>query len=130
MTAYPNFYQVEDTATRTYEVQGKKATSYEYNVALGLEQLGYEYTFQVNIFGGRMELGGIVLDFLVDTPPLLTPLWVNEEYFHSGADMEKDLLQQAQVEAEMGDQLNPAIVLWGWQTETPENALMWLRIYL
>ena len=129
-SAYPNFYEPEQLAAQTYTVQGKSASLNEYNVALGLEALGYEYTFQVNLFGGRMELGGVVLDFLVDTVPLPTPLWVHGEYWHTGEAREKDLLQQAMVEDEMGHQLMPAIELWSWQTMTPETALMWLRIYL
>lgn len=127
---YPNFYTPEDVTERAYEVQGKKATMNEYNVSLALDALGYEYYFQVNLFGGRMELGGIVLDFLVLTNPLPTPLWVHGDYWHTGEAREKDLLQQSQIEAEYGDRLMPAIELWLDQTATPELALMWLKRYL
>jgi len=120
----------DDLANRTYEVQGKNATLNEYNVALGLDNLGFEYVFQVNLFGGRMELGGVVVDFVVMTVPLPTPLWVHGEFWHTGEAREKDLLQQAQVEAEMGSEMLPPIELWGYQTATPELALMWLRRYL
>lgn len=129
-SAYPNFYEPDQLAAREYTIQEKAASLYEYNVSLALDSLGFDYIFQVNIFGGRMELGGIVLDFLVDTVPLPTPLWVHGEYWHTGAAREKDLYQQAQIEDQMGNQLMPAIEIWGWQAATPELARMWLARYL
>jgi len=127
---YPNFNKPEDLAAQTYEIQGKGASLNEYNVALGLESMGYEYEFQVDLFGGRRELGGAVLDFLVVTVPLPTPLLVQGDYWHSGIDHEKDLLLMARIESELGGEMNPPVELWSYQTATPEIALFWLRRYL
>jgi hypothetical protein len=127
VSVYTNWISQPDDLQRVYVVQGKKASLNEYNVALGLDTLAYEYVFQLAIMGGRQQLGGVLLDFLVLTLPYPTPLWVHGEYWHSGAQRQTDLFQQALVEAEMGGQIAPALEIWGDQSETPELALAWLR---
>lgn len=126
-SAVSSMYPQEDLAERVYEVQGKKATSGEYNVALALEQLGLDYTFQLSILGGRSVAGGIVLDFLVDTVPLPTPLWVHGEYWHSGAQRAKDMRQQALVDQESRGGYAPAVEIWFDECDTPEKALDTVR---
>ena len=104
-------------------VRGKKASSYEYNVAVALDKYQFSYLFQVDHWGGRRLRGGIVLDFLVFTTPMPTPLWVNGDYFHKGGTQSTiDYLQQVLLDIENRGRWRPAIVLWGKDTETIEAA--------
>lgn len=75
---------------RPYQIQGKAATDIEYNVALALDRLGWRYDFQVPFGGGRRRPGGTVVDFIVHTIPLPTPLYVHGEYWHRGEESELD----------------------------------------
>lgn len=74
-----------------YVIQGKKATSYEFNVSVALDEKGLEYEFQVEFYQGKRVTGGFVIDFLVMTKPEPTPVFVNGEFWHR--DKERDLLQ-------------------------------------
>ena len=104
-----------------YEIQGQSATSYEWNVARAFDKLGLAYMFQFQILGGRTRRGGIILDFLVFTVPLSTPCWVQGEYWHSDELSTSDKLEQAIV-SQMSD-FAPAVILWGQQVKTEEDAL-------
>ena len=66
----------------SFTVQGKDATSYEYNVAYALDKLELPYMFQFIFLGGKAVRGGMVVDFLVLTDPLSTPVWVNGGFWH------------------------------------------------
>jgi hypothetical protein len=60
----------------------------EFYVSLALEQFELDYLYQYEIFDGRERKGGQVLDFLVFTTPLMTPLLVMGEYWHRNKDQE------------------------------------------
>lgn len=113
----------EGEQPQRYEVEGKKATSYEWNVAQALETVGLEYIFQMSYFGGRQLRGGIVLDFLVFTRPLPTPLWVHGEYWHQGKQRTVDLMQRATMFLFMAGEAAMGEVIWGEDCKTPEDAL-------
>lgn len=56
-----------------------------------------DFTFQSNLFGGRLLKGGLVIDFLFTNPPNLA-ISVAGEYWHFGRGIEvraKDLLARA-----------------------------------
>lgn len=74
-----------------YEIQGKKANSWEYNIAIALQEHGLNFEFQVEFYQGKRVTGGFVIDFLVNTKPEPTPVFVNGEFWHK--DKERDLLQ-------------------------------------
>jgi len=64
-------------------VQGKIPQSKEeWRVANALWKLGIPFQFQVDFAGGSQVRGGQVIDFLVMTVPLPTPLYVQGTYFH------------------------------------------------
>ena len=42
---------------------------------------GVDFTFQSSVLGGRLALGGLVIDFVFSRPPLLA-INVNGRYFH------------------------------------------------
>lgn len=49
-------------------------------IAIGLVE-GIDFTFQTSLRGGRVEKGGLVIDFLFTNPPFLA-INVNGIYFH------------------------------------------------
>lgn len=103
-----------------YIVAGKKASSYEWNVAKALDSLGLEYAFQVDVLGGRSLPGGFVLDYVVYTAPLHTPVYVNGDYWHR--DPQRDYMQQLTLSQYAGT-LNPSVTFWGADCDTQEAAL-------
>src|SRR3989304_9837777 len=79
----------------SFTVESKDATSYEYNVAWALDKVELAYMFQFIFFGGKAVRGGMVVDFLVLTDPLSTPVWVNGGFWHKGKRAAEDSYQQA-----------------------------------
>lgn len=119
--------QKEPKDTGVYTVRGKSATSYEYNFALALEKFKLEYLFQVSYWGGRTMRGGMVLDFLVFTDPLRTPVWINGDYWHSGEQKQLDFLQMALLDAFSQGTLAPGMMFWGKDVATEEDAVATVR---
>jgi len=111
----------------TYYVQDKKATFPEYIVAQALDLLGYEYWFQLSFAGGRQRAGGLVLDFLVDTFPMPTPIWVQGEYWHSGAQRSEDILAMIELNYLMGGMLAEPVEIFEDEVPDVESALAILR---
>lgn len=111
----------------TYEVRGKAASSYEYNFARAQDYYEIDYLFQVDYWGGRRFRGGMVLDFLSFTVPLYTPVFINSEYWHSGKQQEVDFLQQILLNSIFRGRLRPALVLWGKDVGTFEDAKSTVR---
>lgn len=110
-------------AGEQYKVQGADASNYEWRVAVALDKLGLPYMFQYEVLGGRTRRGGIVLDFLVFTVPLSTPVWVNGEYWHTGEQASEDKLVQALLAANAPGEFAEPVVLWGNQLQTLDDAL-------
>ena len=72
-------------------IQGKTVDSnYELNFARSLDKYGWNYDYQHPLFGGRDVLGGTIVDFMVDTVPLPTPVYLEAKYWHSGQRSERD----------------------------------------
>lgn len=126
------FTPQKDDNQRVYLVRDKRgkesqATLNEYNVALALEELGFTFIFQLSVAGGRSLAFGIVLDFLVDTAPLPTPLWVHGEYWHKGDQRKRDLEQQEVVKNYMQGSILEPIEIWGDESESKSAAVQALR---
>ena len=64
-------------------------SSYEWNIALALWQLGWSFDYQVPIKGGRQVRGCQVIDFLVHTVPQETALRVQGSYWHRNNALEE-----------------------------------------
>ena len=107
----------------SFTVQNKTATSYEYNVAFALDKLQLPYMFQFAFFGGKSVRGGIVVDFLVLTNPLSTPVWINGGFWHKGKRAVEDSYQQALLYFVARGELNRPITLWDPDVITKEAAL-------
>ena len=95
-------------------IQGMVPASVEeFRVANSLTKLGWDYIYQASVMGGRNLRGGQVIDFLVETVPVQTALYVQGEYWHRSATEQKDKLMQditfgtlkLLVEVVTGDQL-------------------------
>lgn len=97
------------------------ASKEEIYVATALQRYGWDYIYQQPFFGGWQVSGGFSADFIVITVPLPTPLWVNGEYWHSGAQAERDRLNQALLQSRVKGYL-PAQTLWGEQLEDQDAA--------
>ena len=66
-------------------IQGKMPQSkLEWRVSKALDMLKFDYRYRLPIGGGTLFRGGLVLDFLVYTHPLPTPLPVFGDYWHGG----------------------------------------------
>jgi hypothetical protein len=99
------------------EVQGRSASTNEYNVAIALDYYKIGYIFQYEMFGGNIR-GGVFVDFLIFNP-FAEGLEVYGDYWHSGQLGADDRLRQARIEQELG---RPVKILWGNETETVEEA--------
>jgi hypothetical protein len=126
---FANWFKQPDEDLRRYSIQGKRASSNEYWVGLALDELVLGYIFQLSIMGGRSVAFGMVLDFMVETVPIPTPLWVQGDYWHQGAQRQTDLRQQAVVEAYGAGQINQPVEIWGNESDTYEKALRAVRKY-
>ena len=107
----------------SFTVQGKTATSYEWNFGWAFDKLKLLYIFQFVFFGGRSVRGGIVLDYLVLTNPLSTPVWLNGGIWHQGKRAAEDSYQQALLYFVARGELNRPITLWDPDLITKEAAL-------
>jgi hypothetical protein len=108
-----------------YTVHNIKASSYEYNFAVACDYWGLDYFFQYAFFGGHNVLGGLVLDFLVYTQPLSTPVWINGSYWHAHQRREIDMIQQLLVQ-EIGGTA-PAKEYWQDDVGTIQDAIATVR---
>ena len=106
-------------------VQRKSASSYEVRVARALDKLKIRYDFQYELFGGRGRLGGSILDFLVKTVPLSTPLEVNSNYWHRPTINEDQKILEAML-FQLGG-FNPLVVLWDADLVDDDTTLASLR---
>jgi hypothetical protein len=107
-------------------VQGQEVDSRnEYYVALALHKLGLDFIYQFEFAGGRSVIGGFILDFLVLTVPKSTPVFVNGEYFHR--DPYREFTQINSLPREARESMRPAVILWGEETESEEEALAAVR---
>ena len=103
-----------------FTIAGSKATDIEYYVALALEKLHLPFIFQFEVAGGRTKRGGIVLDFLVLTDPLSTPLDLRGDYWHQPKQRIEDDLGLA-LGMSRGNYAEP-VIIYGSELQNPEQA--------
>ncbi len=104
----------------SYSIAGSKATDIEWRVAVALEKLHLHFIFQYALMGGRTTRGGIVLDFLVLTSPVSTPLDIRGDYWHRPQQRIEDDLFLAL--AMSRGQFAEPVVVYGSQLQTIEAA--------
>lgn len=64
-------------------------SSYEWNIAVALQQYGWTFLYQLMVHGGSEIRGGQTLDFLVRTRPFFTALAVDAGYWHRNSQAEQ-----------------------------------------
>lgn len=103
-------------------IYGKKAaSSWEWMVAKSLWKFGWEFEYQVGVAGGRMLRGGQVIDFLVNTHPLPTPLYIQGDFWHGALTQDKDLLLIAFLMSDLAGRVAMPVVLTGEQLADQET---------
>lgn len=108
-------------------IQDQKVDSEnEWNVGRALQKLGLEFDFQ-HYLGGAGVRGSVIIDFLVYTPIKPTPLFVHGEYWHTGAMAMEDTLKLQMVNQKMRGVWNDAVIIWGNECETEQEALQTVR---
>lgn len=96
----------DDSVEEEKTIQGRPAGSTEeWYVSRALEALGYDYSYQVPMFGGNVVRGGTIVDFLVNTAPMYTVIRVMGEYWHSGRQSVEDELLREKIRKYFGDRV-------------------------
>lgn len=109
-------------------IQGQEpGSSIELYVAWALNQLQVDYYYQYVVEHGRARRGGQVIDFMVLTRPLWTPVYVQGSYWHRGARENADKLKQQELMVIMRGRIKPVVELWEEDLPTPEAALEAVR---
>ncbi len=105
-------------------INGQEAGSLlEWRVAVALWRYRWEFSYQEQLFGGRKNAGGIVVDFLVYTKPMGTPLFVDGEYWHGSAKgRERDVFLRKLIDSRFRHRLKPHQVLMGAQLVDQQSA--------
>ena len=108
-------------------IQGHVADSLnEINVALALDRLDYEYIFQYQL-GLPGVRGSQVIDFLVFSVPLPTPLFVHGRYWHGTKQKAEDELKFAEIKSITRNQWADPVIIWEEDSTTVEDAFVTLR---
>ena len=92
----------------------------EWRVAKALWRLGWTFAYQVSVAGGRTRRGGQVVDFLVYTPVVPTPVFVQGSYWHGGAAESEDRLKQALLQRQTG--WAEPVIVWDYELMDDEMA--------
>lgn len=119
----PPVYRYSDSTDEVIGlIQGIEPDSrYEWYVAKALERIEMPYIFQYEIFDAGVR-GGILIDFLVLTDPLATPMEVDGEHWHSGERGSEDIMRHVIIEQYFEGEAQPLLILYGKDVSTPELA--------
>lgn len=99
----------------------------EYFVAKALDRLKVDYTFQYSVAGGRALRGGQMVDFMIYTVPLPTPVQIKGEYWHKwarGAQSQFDLLM---LENMLKGYARKPIAIWTYELPNIDAAYQVLK---
>lgn len=94
-------------------IQGIQPDSVEeWRTAVALYTYKWDFQFQVPVGGGHRRKGGTVIDFLVETLPAPTALFVDGAYWHSGEQKSRDVLARINLKKIFGAErgLEPQVV--------------------
>ena len=106
-------------------VQGKMPDSKEeYWFALALNKAGLSYYYQYPIAGGKSRRGGQMLDFMVYTKPLPTPVAIQGRYWHTGSRGQDTDFGIAKIDRILRGKCRPVVQVWDNELPTPEMALV------
>jgi hypothetical protein len=77
-----------------------------------------EFDYQVDVAGGKSVSGGSVLDFLMYTDPLWTPVNIKGVYWHSGYNALDDEFRGYKLRQYYSGMIADAIDVLTWQIPT------------
>jgi hypothetical protein len=118
----PNFTYAPDEEQGVGTIQGIQAGSTEeWRVAQALGKFDIRFIYQYEIYDASVR-GGIVLDFLVLTVPISTPLEVYGEYWHRGDLSSKDRMRGVIIDDYFRGQALPLLVFYGADLQDQEMA--------
>jgi hypothetical protein len=106
-------------------IQGISASSREWIVYQALRAVGWpeeDIEFQVGFLGGRHFKGGIIVDFVLNTQPLPTPIFVHGDYWHQGLAAAEDMLEVYRLMDHMAGRINLPVILYGMDISSFERA--------
>ena len=122
------FEVAKTTMAQIVPVQGKMPQSKEeFWVALALNKLGIRYTFQYPVGGYRLR-GSTIIDFMIETRPLQTPLWVNGLYWHGAENMQSTLASIRETMRKLRGKVTTEIIIWDYEIPTEEVTLEVVRM--
>jgi len=87
----------------------------EYFVAKALERAKVDFIYQFDIAGGRAFRGGQVIDFMVYTVPLPTPVFVQGDYWHGGVRSAQTRFNVMMAEHLLRGQAQKPVELWDYE---------------
>jgi len=114
-----------DPGPQKYYIQGKRARTTEWNLYKALLRLGFgpqDIQFQVGFNGGRNFKNGFVVDFILNTKPQPTPIWVHGDYWHQGEQSGIDFMQQQTLNRLYPGAFARAAIFWGADVVNEETA--------
>ena len=88
-------------------------------------QVNFEY--QMNVAGGRNIAGGLVLDFMMYTQPLWTPVSIKGRYWHTGRTEVEDLIREATLAEVYKGRIFPLVSIYSDELPDLETAKIVFR---
>ena len=110
-----------------YVIRGLSARKPEFFAWRALTQLGWderELRYQTGFNGGRNFKGGFVIDIIVPTRPLPTPVFVNGEYWHDPTTAANQFAQEQKLRELFPGQFAEAVTIWAGQVDNEQLARM------
>ncbi len=110
-------------------IQGQPVgSSLEWTIAMALDKLKTGYKYQVPVLGGRDVRGGTVVDFVVYTVPLPTPVYAQGGYWHGDAHKrEKDQWMMRRIRAALNYEVAEPVEIWEGEALDIPSAMQALR---
>lgn len=94
-------------------IQGQQPASVEeWRTAVALWTFRWDFQYQVPVGGGQRRKGGTVIDFLVESRPALTALFVDGAYWHRNSQKSLDKLLRINLQRTLGREfgIEPRVV--------------------
>lgn len=108
--------------------QGKPIGSVqEWRYILALEHYKLNYEYQLSVAGGRTRRGGQVLDFMVYTQPIWTPVSIVGAYWHSGENAQDDELRIYSLMREFKGMIRRPVKIMDYELPDFDTALILVR---
>ena len=118
----PNYTYAPEEEGLIGEIQGQTpGSTEEWRVANALWRFDIPFIYQFEIFDSSVR-GGIVLDFLVQTSPLSTPLEVYGKYWHRGERSSEERLRDVIIDSYFRGQAQPLLIFFASDLQDQEMA--------